>query len=63
VPEEIGAMAGLTPARTRTCMEQNLFPPPVSLHLAVFDAVIREAKYGEPWEPVVPMNLLERKKL
>lgn len=61
VPEEIGAMAGLMPSQTRAYMERDLFPPPVSLHFALIGAVVRERKFGEPWIPIVPLDLIEPK--
>jgi len=61
-PEEIGAMAALQPAQTRNYMQSERFPPPISLHFAVLDAVIRERNFGEPWAPIIPMNMLERAK-
>ena len=61
-PEEIGAMAALQPSQTRMYMGSERFPAPVSLHFAVLDAVLKERNFGEPWAPIIPMNLLERSK-
>jgi hypothetical protein len=61
LPEEIGAMAGLTPIQTRRFLEAKRFPPSVSLHFAVIDAVFRERNFGEPFEPLIPLDWLERK--
>lgn len=61
-PEEIGAFAGLAAHETRRYMARGSFPPPVSLHFAAIEASIKEAHYGDPVEPVIPLDLLERKK-
>ena len=62
MPEEIGAMAGLTPTETRTAMQRGKFSPPVSLHFVLIDSVLRERNFGEPWVPVMPLDLLEKQK-
>jgi hypothetical protein len=59
--EELGAMAGLMPSETRTAMKRGLFSPPVSLHFAMIDAALRSAKFGEPSEPIVPLEITAEK--
>lgn len=61
-PEEVGAMAGLTTGETRRCLDIDRFPPPVSLHFAIFDAAIRKKNFNEPTPPIVPLDLLEEAK-
>lgn len=59
--EEIGAMAGLSPAQTREQMKRGRFSTPVSIHFLVIDKVLKQVRFGEPWMPVVPIELLARK--
>ena len=56
--EEMGAFAGLEPEQTRAYVSRNKFPPPVSIHLAIFDATLREVRYGEPMPIIVPLDFL-----
>lgn len=60
VPEEIGALCAVRPADIRKMMSRNNFTPTVSLHLAIFEAVLLEAQCGRKWEPVVPMHLIQK---
>ena len=60
-PEELGAMAGLQPNETRRCLRKNRFSPPVSLHFVAIEAAIREVRFGEPVEPILPLDLLQRR--
>ena len=60
-PEELGAFAGLEPAETRRFMARDLFPPPVTLHFVLIDAVMREVLFGEPFVLPVPLDLLDEK--
>lgn len=57
-PEEIGAFAALLPAETRGWLRRGHFTPPISLHFAAIEAALRAANYGDPVEPVVPLNVL-----
>src|ERR1700744_3359688 len=61
VPEEIGVFAGIKPVETRKYMENDLFPPVVSLHLAAIDASLRERNFGEPMVAIMPLDLLDKK--
>jgi hypothetical protein len=58
--EEIGAMAGLMPSQTRALIEKGRFPPPVSLHFALIEATLKGSRFGDPGEPIIPLNLLEK---
>jgi hypothetical protein len=57
-PEEVGAFAALMPAETRYWMRRGHFTPPVSLHFAAIESTLRSANYGDPIEPVVPLDFL-----
>jgi len=58
--EEIGAMAGMLPFKTRTALEKGRFSPAESLHFATIEAVIKERNFGEPWEPLMPLDLIQK---
>lgn len=60
-PEEVGAMAGLMPFQTRNAMAEGRFKPPVSLHFVMIEKAFLEQNFSEPWEAVVPMDLLDKK--
>lgn len=59
-PEELGVMAGLRPNETRRFLQSGRFTPPVSLHFCAIEAAIREVRFGEPTEPILPLDLLEK---
>ena len=54
-------MAGLQPNETRRCLKKNGFSPPVSLHFVAIEAAIREVRFGEPVEPILPLDLFRNK--
>lgn len=56
--EEVGAFAALTPAETRFWMKRGRFSPAVSLHFAAIESALRAAHYGDPVEPLIPLNFL-----
>ena len=58
-PEELGAFAALEPRETRRFLERGMFSPVASLHFAVIDAVLREARFGEPYVPIVPLDMID----
>lgn len=58
-PEELGAMAALTPGETRRMMKTGIFSPPVSLHFALIEHAVKSARFGEPGEAPMPLDLLK----